>query len=113
MVLLVGLVPATLHAGAAPTYGAIDAGTDLARSYVGARCYSSVAGRFTTVDPVLDVDQALVDPQRWNRYTYALNNPLRYVDPDGRQAWVAWVHNILNSPQPQRMSQRLPLRARI
>lgn len=23
------------------------------------------------------------DPQSWNRYTYARNNPLRYVDPNG------------------------------
>jgi hypothetical protein len=25
-----------------------------------------------------------VEPQRWNRYAYGRNNPLRYVDPDGR-----------------------------
>ena len=25
----------------------------------------------------------LVDPQRWNRYTYVRNNPLKYVDPNG------------------------------
>jgi len=52
--------------------------------YVGARYYASGNGRFTTVDPMLDVEQALVDPQRWNRYTYGLNNPLKYTDPDGR-----------------------------
>ena len=52
--------------------------------YFGARYYASRTGRFTTVDPVLDQQKALLDPQRWNRYAYALNNPLRNVDPDGR-----------------------------
>ena len=52
--------------------------------YFGARYYASRSGRFTTVDPVLDIEQALVDPQRWNRYTYSLNNPLKFVDPDGK-----------------------------
>ncbi len=63
--------------------------------YFGARYYASRTGRFTTVDPVLDIEQALVDPQRWNRYTYVRNNPFRYVDPDGRAIETLWdVFNI-------------------
>jgi RHS repeat-associated protein len=84
VLLIVGLAPATLHAAPAPTYGVIDARADLARSYVGARYYASQTGRFTTVDPGLQIEQALVTPQLWNRYTYALNNPLKFTDPDGR-----------------------------
>ena len=52
--------------------------------YFGARYYGSKTGRFTTVDPVYTWKENLVDPQRWNRYAYARNNPLRYSDPDGR-----------------------------
>ena len=81
--------------------------TETGLDYFGGRYYAGLTGRFTTVDPVLDIEQALIDPQRWNRYAYALNNPLRYVDPDGRQAWVAWVHNVLNSPQAQRVGQAI------
>jgi hypothetical protein len=33
----------------------------------------------------------LNQPQHWNRYSYALNNPLIYVDEDGRNALVAWA----------------------
>jgi RHS repeat-associated protein len=61
-------------------------GTDAvyASSYFGARYYRADLGRFTTVDPAMTVGENLVDPQRWNRYAYARNNPLRYTDPDGR-----------------------------
>lgn len=52
--------------------------------YFGARYYGSKIGRFTTTDPVYTWPENLVDPQRWNRYAYARNNPLRYIDPDGR-----------------------------
>ncbi len=43
-------------------------------------------GRFLSVDPNLDMDKALREPQRWNRYAYVQNNPLRYTDPNGRDA---------------------------
>ena len=52
--------------------------------YFGARYYRAKIGRFTTVDPAYTVQENLVDPQRWNKYAYARNNPLRYVDPDGK-----------------------------
>ncbi len=69
--------------------------------YFNARYYSSTQGRFTSVDPfniALETQQAaelnperakglfnayLSQPQQWNRYSYAINNPLLYVDPDG------------------------------
>jgi hypothetical protein len=44
------------------------------------------------VDPVLVVEDALGDPQRWNRYGYARANGLRFTDPDGR--WVAAVLRV-------------------
>lgn len=59
-----------------------DAETGL--DYFGARYYGSRIGRFTTVDPVYTWNDNLLDPQRWNRYSYGFNNPLRNVDPDGR-----------------------------
>jgi hypothetical protein len=34
------------------------------------------------VDPASE-SIVLTDPQSWNRYTYAANNPIRYIDPDG------------------------------
>ena len=63
--------------------------TETGLDYVGARYYSSRTARFTTVDPVYTWRENLADPQRWNRYAYARNNPLRYTDPDGREITYA------------------------
>jgi len=52
--------------------------------YFGARFFSSAIGRFSTVDPNVDLERNVANPQRWNRYAYVTSNPLRYVDPDGR-----------------------------
>jgi RHS repeat-associated protein len=48
--------------------------------YFGARYFSGAQGRFTSPDPV---GGDLANPQSLNRYTYVLNNPLRFTDPTG------------------------------
>ena len=45
-----------------------------------ARLYDPFLGRFLSPDPQV---QAPGYGQNYNRYTYALNNPLKYTDPDG------------------------------
>jgi RHS repeat-associated protein len=48
--------------------------------YFGARYYSSIQGRFTSPDTAPHDPE---NPQTLNKYRYALNNPLRYIDRDG------------------------------
>jgi RHS repeat-associated protein len=51
--------------------------------YFGARYMSAAEGRFLSADPPL-IDQDPSDPQSWNLYTYARNNPLIFIDPTGQ-----------------------------
>ena len=53
--------------------------------YAEARYYSSTQGRFTSVDPLMR-SARIGSPQTFNRYSYSLNNPLRFTDPSGQQA---------------------------
>lgn len=56
----------------------------------GARYDASSMGRFMSPDPSnLSVDFWI--PQTWNRYAYALNNPLSIVDRNGM--WPFYVHD--------------------
>jgi RHS repeat-associated protein len=48
----------------------------------GARYNSSSMGRFMTPDPLLNSGRPW-EPQSWNRYAYARNNPLNIIDPTG------------------------------
>lgn len=48
--------------------------------YVHARYYSDWIGRFQSPDSVEGAEE---HPGTWNRYAYALNDPLGLVDPDG------------------------------
>ena len=46
----------------------------------GARFYKAGMGRFYSPDPL---GGSLADPQTLNKYSYVINNPLRYTDPTG------------------------------
>jgi hypothetical protein len=52
---------------------------------MGARYYTSLAGRFISPD-LPGIDQHIANPQSWNLYHYARNNPLHYTDPTGHAA---------------------------
>jgi RHS repeat-associated protein len=56
--------------------------------YAEARMYQVRTGRFNAPDSVYD---GLLNPQNWNRYQYALSNPIRIGDPDGRNPRQATV----------------------
>src|SRR6266478_592065 len=64
-------------------------------NYFGARHYGSSMARFLQPDPVSGTPLHIIDPQRWNMYAYVVNNPLTYIDPDGRDAAVATFHNMV------------------
>jgi RHS repeat-associated protein len=51
--------------------------------YFMARYYSSSMGRFMSPDPIFGEADRVLDPQQWNMYAYAGNNPLMNTDPTG------------------------------
>jgi RHS repeat-associated protein len=52
------------------------------------RYYDPQIGRFLSVDPVTAYGSG--DMRQFNRYAYAINNPYKYIDPDGRAVQALW-----------------------
>ena len=60
------------------------------------RLYDPILGRFLSPDNYIQMPDF---SQSFNRYSYCLNNPLKYTDPDGEIAWfipVAIIGGVIN-----------------
>jgi RHS repeat-associated protein len=62
-------------------------------------------GRFMTPDPLLNSGRPWL-PQSWNRYVYSLNNPLRFLDPNGLWEWDSKCKSGDNACQQNRQKFR-------
>jgi RHS repeat-associated protein len=63
-------------------------------SYYGARYYSPSMGRFMAMDPA---PVTANNPNSFNRYMYANDNPYAFVDPTGMSSWFSsglWGHFV-------------------
>ena len=58
--------------------------TDTGLTYMQARYYDPVIGRFLSIDPVTFLETG--NPSSFNRYMYGNNDPINMFDPDGRQS---------------------------
>jgi RHS repeat-associated protein len=70
--------------------------------YFGARYYGSSMGRFMSPDPL---GGHMENPQSFNKYSYALNNPLTNTDPTGLDSYLQCTQGKDNASTCQ--SQRV------
>ena len=78
------------------TYTGQEDDDDLGFYNYGARLYDPLIGKFISADTIVPDPN---NPQSLNRYSYTLNNPLRYIDPSGNQydEWDVWYSNTYST----------------
>jgi RHS repeat-associated protein len=60
--------------------------------YFGARYYASSMGRWLSPDPINLTNARLMNPANTlNKYVYGANNPLKYVDQDGKDITIFYI----------------------
>lgn len=65
---------------------------DVGLIHMNGRVYDPEIGRFLSADPHI---QAPYNSQSYNRYSYVLNNPMKYTDPSGY--FFKWVAEFINT----------------
>ena len=65
-------------------------------TYLGARDYDPLLGRFMGMDPVGFDDRNI---QSFNKFAYGNNNPYRFVDPDGAEAFAVGLGDVPENAQ--------------
>ncbi len=73
-----------------------------AQDYFLARYYTVSHGRFSSPDPIAISFKRISNPQGWNLFIYAANNPLAYVDPTGMERVPLGIHSDQEIDRRQR-----------
>ena len=94
-----------------PGYGDLDGRLRRTRTdYAINRYYSPDTGRFTTHDPLTELDrpERMNQPQGLNLYPYVMGGPTRYTDPDGQDVWVERDGRMIKVPASQPGDYEIP-----
>lgn len=96
---LLGIEPPLRRAHSRPRTSGKERDSESGLDNFGARYMSSQYGRFMTPDPSGVAFSSLSAPQSWNLYSYVQNNPLSFVDPDGRECvWDDGSYDSADDP---------------